>query len=70
MSEPLTELSEAELLQKLRLEAKGVVGFCYPDLVAELDRRSRNSQARWSFILSAVGLALAVVALFVTAIKA
>jgi len=66
----LIDLSEDELEEKIRAEAHGIVGFCYSDLVAELDRRSRNRYARSAFIISALGLVIAVVALVVTAVRA
>jgi hypothetical protein len=70
MARPLTELSDAELRNEIHKGAIAIKGYGYPDLVIEIDRRSRNRQAIGSFFLSAVGLGLAVVALIVTALKA
>jgi multidrug efflux pump subunit AcrA (membrane-fusion protein) len=64
----LLSLSDTELRAELAVTAAHVT-YNYNDLVAELDRRSRNRQARASFVLSAVGIVIAVVALIVTALK-
>ena len=69
MARPLSDLSGAELRQALREHAEHVV-YSYDAVVAEIDRRSRDRQARASFVLAAVGLLVAVVALVVTALKA
>jgi hypothetical protein len=42
----------------------------YAAVMAELDRRAANRQARLSMVLSVVGLAIALVAVMITALKA
>jgi hypothetical protein len=42
----------------------------YVAVMAELDRRAANRQARLSMVLSVVGLAIALVAVLFTALKA
>lgn len=69
MARPLTVLSDAELREALDQQA-GNVDYSYNGVVAEMDRRSRNRQALASFVLSVVGVVIAVVALVVTAIRA
>jgi hypothetical protein len=69
MSRPLTDLSDAELRQALHDQAAHVI-YSYNAVVAEMDRRSRDRQARASFILAAVGLVIALAAIVVTALKA
>jgi hypothetical protein len=69
MARPLSDLSDVELRQALRDHAEHVV-YSYNAVADEIDRRSRNRQARASFVLAAVGLVIAVAAIVVTALKA
>jgi hypothetical protein len=69
LAKPLIDLTEAEIKMFIARRADST-GFAYNGFVAELDRRTANRQERASFVLSVVGLVIAVVALVVTAIRA
>lgn len=64
----LIDLTDDELEETIRHEGENVV-YSYNALVAELDRRAANRQARESRILSLVSLGIAVVALVVSALR-
>jgi hypothetical protein len=61
--------SEDELKAFYRANAK-VFPISQDDILREPDRRASRRQARASFVLSAFGLLIAVVAVAITAIKA
>jgi hypothetical protein len=64
----LPDYTETEIGDMLRQSSEHVV-YYYADLIAELDRRAANRQARQSRILSFVSLAIAVAAIIVSALK-
>ena len=68
-SPALVDWTEDQLLDAARSLAVRV-DPSYAAVMAELDRRAANRQARLSLVLSAVGLAIALVAVLVTALKA
>lgn len=68
MPKPLTDLSDAELVTMLRRESEHVM-YSYNAIIAELDRRAANRQARESRILSIVSVVIAVVALVLSALR-
>jgi hypothetical protein len=63
---PLIDLSDKELRAQIRTESARVT-ISYKALIGELDRRAQSRQARGSFILSVVSMAIAVVAVIVAA---
>jgi len=68
MARPLTDYTDDELRTLLRQHAEHVV-YSYNGIVDEMDRRAANRQARASLVLSVVGLAIAVAAIIVAAVK-
>ena len=68
MARPIIDLTDHELRRALDAKAREVV-YSYNGVVAEMDRRAARRQATASFVLSALGLVIAVAALVVTALK-
>jgi hypothetical protein len=68
MAKPLLELSEREIREAAARTAEDVQ-YSYNDYLAELDRRAANRQARASFVLSVVSVAIAVAAVLVAAFR-
>ncbi len=68
MSKPLPHYTDEELLDELLSMTH--VSYAYNDLLAEVDRRAANRQARAVWALSIVSIGIALGALLVTALKA
>jgi hypothetical protein len=63
MAKPITEWTDAELREGLRMRSERVQ-WSSADLIAELDRRTRDRQTRWlirAAIVSAAAAAIAVI---------
>ena len=69
MARPLIEFSDRELREAIGRTAEHVV-YSYDAYMAELDRRAANRQARASFVLSVVGLVVAIAAVLVAVVAA
>ena len=67
-SVPLIDLTDDEVRDRLRAVSTQTV-FTYDDLLAELDRRARWREARASFALSVVSVAIAVGAVLVAVLR-
>lgn len=65
---PLIDWTDDEVKAAIRAEAEHV-RYSYNAMVAELDRRATNRQARETRILSVVSIVIAVVALVISALR-